>query len=146
MTTSNIELFDEYTGQIFVKLYQSFPVPTDVNPYDFIVCARIGLQNDEFAYGNDHADIFLATSKWLVMAGYIHCNEARDSYLKGAVLTAKGLEVLKATPASVTKGASLGDRLTSAAKQEGRETLQAVVSEALSLGAKLLSPLLGLPV
>lgn len=144
VTTKNIQLFDEYAGQIFAHLYQSFPVPTSVMPQDFISCGSIGLQNNEFAHTGEDAKIFLATAKWLVMSGYITCNGENFSYVRDAVLTAKGLEILKSTPSSIKGGPSLGDRLATAAKEDGREALRSVTAEVLGLGVRLISPLVGL--
>ncbi len=144
MTTQNIKRFDEYTGQIFAYLYQSFPVPTSIVPREFVVRETIDLPTDEAADIDEEIRIFFATAKWLVMSGYIHCREEKLSYLRYAVLTAKGLEILKCTPSSVEGGPSFGDRLSKAAKEEGRETMRSLVSEVLGLGAKLISPFVGI--
>ena len=144
MAASNIEQFDEYAGQIFAHLYQHFPVPTSIVPREFIECESIGLKDNEQEYFGDEARIFLATAKWLVMTGYIHCREEKLSYIRDAVLTAKGLEILKLTPSSVVGGPSFGERLTSAAKEEGREALRTVAAEVLGIGVKMLGPLIGL--
>ncbi|NAN55260.1 hypothetical protein EX349_29140 [Pseudomonas protegens] len=140
----NIEQFDEYTGRIFAHLYENFPVPVSLSPRNFLDCGSISISADEYVYTTDEAKIFLATAKWLVMTGYIHSKGEKKSYISEAVLTAKGLEILKATPSSVVGGPSLGDKLATAAKEEGREALRSLVSEALSLGARLISPLVGL--
>ncbi|MGA9701124.1 hypothetical protein [Pseudomonas sp.] len=144
MTTQNIKRFDEYTGQIFAYLYQSFPVPTSIVPREFVDLETDGLAANKDDDINEEIRIFLATARWLVMSGYIHCREERLSYIREAVLTAKGLEILKRTPSSVEGGPSFGDRLSKAAKEEGRETMRSLVSEVLGLGAKLISPLVGL--
>ncbi|MOA26170.1 hypothetical protein D3C78_1469440 [compost metagenome] len=60
-------------------------------------------------------------------------------------LTAKGLEVLKATPASLQTGPSLGEQLVDASKSGTKELVRGAVGEALSLGARLFSNHLGLP-
>jgi hypothetical protein len=144
VTTQNIKRFDEYTGQIFAYLYQSFPVPTEIIPREFVEQEPIDLDTGEVGDIDKEIRIFSATAKWLVMSGYIHCREEKLSYLRYAVLTAKGLEILKRTPSSVDGGPSFGDRLSKAAKEEGRETMRSLVSEVLGLGAKLISPLVGL--
>ncbi|VVO45449.1 hypothetical protein [Pseudomonas fluorescens] len=47
MTTQNIKRFDEYTGQIFAYLYQSFPVPTEIIPREFVEQEPIDLDTGE---------------------------------------------------------------------------------------------------
>ena len=144
MAASNINKFDEYTGQILARLYQNFPVPMDISPRDFFTCSAVNVAEDEWEYTDEDAKVFLSTARWLVLAGYIHCVSEKRSYLYKSVLTAKGLEVLKLVPSSVQGGLSIGEQLTTAATEEARETLRGVVSEALSIGARLISPLVGL--
>lgn len=145
MARSNIEQFDEYTGQILGRLYEKFPVPVRVMASDFFDCGPISIANDEYVFTGDDAAIFQATASWLVMAGYIHTPGKKNSFLDSAVLTAKGLELLKLTPSSVVGGPSLGDKLTKAAKDESREALRAVASEILGMGVRVVGPFIGLP-
>ena len=142
VTTSNIERFDVYTGLIFARLYAAFPIRTDLFDHDVIPGAW---QNGEFmpeAYKADN-EFVRATIYWLKDAGFI-AGEISNLGLFRAVLTSKGLEVLKATPSSLSNGPSLGERITNAAKEEGKETMRSLVSEALGIGARLISPLVGL--
>lgn len=88
----------------------------------------------------DETEFFAATVDWLAEAGYLRYQN-RDPELvtgfTGAVLTAKGLELLKAIPDSL--GGSFGERLRDAAATEGREGLRALVSQVLGAGISLLS-------
>ncbi len=59
MTTQNIKRFDEYTGQIFAYLYQSFPVPTSIVPREFVEQETIDLARDEAADIEEETRIFL---------------------------------------------------------------------------------------
>lgn len=144
MSGSNIERFDDFTGQILGRLYERFPIPTRVAAMDYLDCGPIQLAQNEYAFTGEDAEIFTATAQWLVIAGYIHSEGQQKSYLSKAVLTAKGLELLKMTPSSVKGGRSFGERLISGAKDESRSAFRAVVSELLGLGAKFVSPMIGL--
>jgi hypothetical protein len=142
MTTSNIDRFDEYTGRIFAHLYASFPMRVRLSDFDVMPEAW---NEGEFvvdAYVTESAFVE-ATILWLRDAGYIS-GQVISLGLLDAVLTAKGLEVLKATPSSLVGGPSLGDRITDALQEEAKETMRSLVSEALGIGARLISPLVGL--
>lgn len=145
MALSNIEQFDEYTGQILGRLYEKFPLPVRVMASDYFECGPISIANNEYKFTGHDAEIFQATANWLVLAGYIHTPGKQKSFLDSAVLTAKGLELLKLTPSSVEGGLSLGEKLTQAAKDESREAFRTVASEILGMGVRFVSPLIGLP-
>ena len=87
----------------------------------------------------------MATVLWLEASGYLRFRDSTPYYVEDAVLTASGLEVLKASPASLDKGASFAENITAAAKEGGKETLRATVSELLGLGARVLGPAIGMP-
>lgn len=144
MAVSNIEKFDDITGKIFAVLYQSFPLPQLLLPSSFVENA---MQFDE-RYGTevptDDAEFFIATAEWLMHAGYITCKSCRYIRIDDAVLTAKGLEVLKAIPKSVTSTSSIGEQLAASAKEGGKEVTRGLVSEAFGLGVRILSPMIGL--
>lgn len=93
---------------------------------------------------SDDAEFFIATCEWLIQAGYLIGDVRPYTHVHDVVLTAKGLEVLNAIPDSLKAGASIGERLADAAKEGGKETMRGLVTEALGLGARLISPLVGL--
>jgi len=142
MAASNIEKFDEYTALIFARLYGSFPLRIDLSHVDFLYEEWSREPYDHDVY-NPQAEFLTATMQWLKDAGYLSGEPSAIGLYK-AVLTAKGLEVLKATPASLEHGPSIGERISDAVKAEGRETMRGLVSEALGIGARLISPLVGL--
>ncbi|QXZ12511.1 hypothetical protein KVQ82_20830 [Pseudomonas sp. AO-1] len=144
MAVSNIEKFDDITGKIFAVLYQHFPIPQALMAEDFVENAK---QLDDFLgteVPTEDADFFLATAEWLRQAGYINCAPDPYLYVSHAVLTAKGLEVLKAIPESVSSKESIGEQLATTAKESGKEVARGLVSEALGLGVKIFSPIIGL--
>ncbi|OLS63742.1 hypothetical protein [Pseudomonas putida] len=146
MTASNIQQFDEITGQVLGLLYEKFPVPHSLMIREI---APNGLAMDDFLCAevpNEVGKFFLASVEWLAGAGYLNVGDvAYNAGFLDVVLTAKGLEVLKATPASLQTGPSFGEKLADASKGGAKEILRGVVSEVLSLGARLGSAQLGLP-
>lgn len=139
---SNIDRFDEYAALIFARLYASFPIRVKLVDFDVIPRAW---KDGEFLVEvySEESEFVTATIYWLRDAGYIS-GQVISLGLLDAVLTSKGLEVMKATPASIAGGPSLGDRITEAVKEEGKETMRSLVSEALGIGARLISPMVGL--
>ncbi|MCK8667918.1 hypothetical protein M1M11_23835 [Pseudomonas azerbaijanoccidens] len=142
MTKSNIDRFDEYAGLIFAHLYAAFPMRVQIGDYQFMPEAQKDGEFDFEMYSRE-SKFVEATILWLRDAGYIS-GQVISLGLLDAVLTSKGLEVLKATPSSLVNGPSLGDRITDAVKEGGKETMRSLVSEALGIGARLMSPLVGL--
>ncbi|CAN2975974.1 DUF2513 domain-containing protein [Pseudomonas sp. PM2] len=131
MTTSNIKRFDELTGQLFGVLYESFPLP----------------RNLEFEhFPAEDKKFFVASVDWLSRAGYLSFMflYPNQGYTE-VVLTSKGLEVLKALPESLKSGPSLGDQLVDASKTGAKSLLGDIAGQALSIGVKIATSHLGLP-
>jgi len=135
MTSSNVERFDRLTGGVFGKLYQSFPVPIELNINDFTSLITPLKETYEEDQTLNASEFFYSTLSWLKDSGYItYLNNALDNTsCYGCVLTAKGLEVLKAVPKSVD-GDSLGGQLADAVKEGAMGKLKELASEALSKG------------
>jgi hypothetical protein len=144
MAVSNIEKFDDMVGKMFAQLYLSFPVPHALPAEDFMEAATRPHDTYEIDLPTDDAEFFIATAQWLVKSGFIYGTPRHYTHIEDAVLTAKGLEVLHATPNSLDTGPSLGALMADAAKAGGKETLRSLVTEALSLGVKLVSPIVGI--
>ncbi|MBP4058401.1 hypothetical protein [Aeromonas sp. Prich7-2] len=136
MTASNIEQFDAIAGQTFALLYEAFPIPIALPLVKYtgegLVFEVDGFTGSELT---QQAELVMASLVWLVDSGYIRATVHQKSGLAEAVLTAKGLETLKATPGSLTT--PLGERLKDAVKQDGREITRSLVSQALSIGLSL---------
>ncbi|HAG3149662.1 TPA: hypothetical protein G8O65_003923 [Salmonella enterica] len=122
MTTKNIERFNEIVGEIFGRLYESFPVKIDIKAIDIV-------RQNELAF-------FLDTVDWLKNSGYL-IGVRSSGGIHNAVLTAKGLEVLNATPGSLEK--PLGVRISDSIKIEGKEALRSLVSQTLGIGLQYMS-------
>lgn len=146
MTTSNIKRFDELTGQILGTLYESFPVPRNLLLGELI---DDGYSFDEF-FGtevpNENGEFLFACIDWLSESGYLRFKD--KVYATGfsdGVLTAKGLEVLKATPESLKTGPTLGDQLVDASKSGAKSLLGSIAGQALSIGTRIATAQFGLP-
>lgn len=145
MAVSNIDQFNEITGLVLAELYAKFPVPKSLVPEKFVEPATRWCDFMCADVPNENAEFFIATVLWLESAGYLKFKDSTPYYIQDAVLTASGLEILKAIPASLEGGASFGESIAAAAKEGGKETLRASVSELLGIGAKFLGPMIGFP-
>lgn len=144
MAVSNIEKFDDIASRIFAELYQSFPIPRNLRTDDYLDNETRWDETYKQDVFVDSGEFFEATVNWLMAAGYFTGSFNHYSRVEDAVLTSKGLEVLRATPASLKGGPSIGEQLAGAAKAGGAETMRGLLSEALGIGARLVSPLVGL--
>ncbi|HAU4905299.1 TPA: hypothetical protein F3P23_00730 [Aeromonas hydrophila] len=149
---SNIERFDTIVVLALAELYSRFPVRQYLASSKFIVTEEgehiDGLSPDaegelfaEDPYLKDpyfkRRNFAFESLRWLVDAGYIHGTPAAYNGIENAVLTAKGLEVLKATPDSLQ--GSLGERLVEAVKADSREVGRTVLGQIFGLAVGLLS-------
>lgn len=147
---SNIERFDTIVVLALAELYSRFPVPQYLVSSKFIVTEDgehiDGLSSEEEGhlysedpYLNDpyfkRREFAFESLRWLVDAGYLHGTPVAYDGINNAVLTAKGLEVLKAIPDSLQ--GSLGERLVEAVKADSREVGRTVLGQILGLGAGL---------
>ncbi|MDD3770490.1 MAG: hypothetical protein PHV10_07785 [Sulfuricurvum sp.] len=133
MALKNIELFDLYVGKIFVELYEHFPIRTTLSP-----CDMTGMEVDEEAL--DHPKqcyIFHDTMVWLQESGYVKYAKGDIYAFHDVVLTARGLELLKAVPDSVQSKSGIGDKLSFIAKKGGDEALKNMVNTLLSMGVRM---------
>jgi hypothetical protein len=103
---ANQEFFDLLAGDIFARLYTAFPQPIDVYTDAITYNNALGAQ-DGFDDDPDRVmELYSNTIHWLGGEGFIKFSEAvgqgkRGTLFCDAVLTAKGLEALRKTPASL---------------------------------------------
>lgn len=137
MPDTNIERFDQLTGLVFSKLYQSFPIAVDLHVMQFADALVYDkpLNGEELYKGGEPLEFFDNTILWLIESGYvISRNSSSYAYtFETCTLTAKALEVLKAVPQSVG-GETLGGRLAAAAKDGATGKLKELAGEVLSKG------------
>lgn len=149
---SNIERFDTIVVLALADLYSRFPVRQYLASSKFIVTEdgehidglspeAEGLLFDEDPYLKDpyfmRKEFAYDSLRWLVDARYLHGTPVAYDGINNAVLTAKGLEVLKATPDSLQ--GSLGERLQEAVKHDAREVARSLMSQVLGLGLGFIS-------
>lgn len=135
---SNIEWFDELSGEILATLYESFPVPKHLLSKDFVENPEEYNEIVQADVASKEARFFIATVEWLREAGYLRADPQNGHYniARDCVLSAKGLEVLKVKPSSLDVTESFGDRLIAATRQSGTDALRKAASDVLSLGAR----------
>ncbi|MFR0675706.1 hypothetical protein ACLUUI_18175 [Enterobacterales bacterium AW_CKDN230030176-1A_HGKHYDSX7] len=145
MTISNIQKFDEITGQVLGALYESFPVPRHLLIEQFVEDGYTFDVLMSMDVANERGSFFIACIKWLSEAGYLSFKEqSNGNGLLNAVLTAKGLEALKAVPTSLTDSPSLGDQLIDATKSGTKSILGSLAGEVLSVGSRLVTAHFGM--
>jgi hypothetical protein len=137
-----MERFDQLTGAVFARLYEAFPEPVALDAFPFLKDIAPDGQNPE--QQNEQAfnapEFFSYTVRWLAETGYLtHAKQylGRPSTYEECVLTAKGLEALKATPKSIAGGKSIGQSLQDAAKKGALDSIKKLSGEALSAGVHL---------
>jgi len=140
---TNIERFDQLTGQIFAELYEAFPMTVDL--IDEAFTDVIVVAPPETEEGMDQLmtrdEFFSATLLWLINSGYVSVYEdvsKKHNLFLGCTLTAKALEALKATPSTLT-GESIGASLQAAAKGGMVDAIKSLTNDALSKGLALAS-------
>ncbi len=139
--TMNIDLFDEYASKILAQLYESFPVKTSLDATKLSGHTEsndLGVIIDDDGNESKYFDVARATIEWLWESGYIKSNsEMKPHGLPSAVLTSKGLAVLKSVPKSIKRTDTLGDRLAAAVRSGGKETASELLKAALAKGADI---------
>src|SRR3990167_2175961 len=131
MSASNIERFDEIAGEVFAKLYSYFPVPCLLKAGDYVATPSVANEHLGCDVPSEEAEFFFACIRWLESAGYITTKAENELYVADVLLTSKGLEVLRAVPASLQGKASIGERLNEVATKGGKELARSLVAEAL---------------
>jgi len=138
---TNMERFDLLTGAVFAQLYESFPEPVLLDPYNYL--KQIAPEDQDIDTQRElrsgAVEFFGYTIDWLAQTGYLtHSTPIRRDFsiYEKCVLTAKGLEVLKALPDSIT-GKTLGSQLQEAAKAGLIDSMKSLTGKALGMGASM---------
>ena len=128
MGLKNIELFDLYTGKILAKLYENFPLKIEVD-----VCDMLKLEIDQQNMTvPKECEIFNDTMEWLKESGFIYYEEKGMYSFHRVVLSAVGLETLKATPSSIKERDGIGEKIRDAVIRGKNEAIRTGVRLALS--------------
>lgn len=135
--SANIEVFNESVALVFGELYKSFPVPVGLS-YNDLAITLFKDDGDVVEY-EKVLDVFESTVLWLKDAGYIWFDTTSEMQVFGAVLSPKGLEILKVVPTSLTEGSTIGDSLINFANEGSKEIRASLITLALTEGYKLLT-------
>ncbi|AGG31074.1 hypothetical protein MU9_2028 [Morganella morganii subsp. morganii KT] len=136
----NIVKFNEVTGVILASLYESFPVKKSFEVTSLF--PETAVEPSDKPIINHEAIFVTSATEWLFQTGYISVNKIIFGHsVRDAVLTAKGLELLKLTPDAI--GPSFGDKLLEATKSGMKDTIVNVSSAVLTSGISLLYKTLG---
>lgn len=147
---SNIERFDIIVVRALAELYGRFPVRQALLANRFILSddgqpiEALSPTNEQQLGFDDPDHVYFAqkefafeTLNWLVETGYVLGAPTDGAYIVDAVLTAKGLEVLRAVPDSLQE--TLGERMQEAAKSGMGETARVLIGQVVSLGVGLVT-------
>ena len=134
---SNIESFNRCTALIFSDLYRAFPFRKEISLDSLPEGIFSDISEDEYDGTFDRLIILGKTGKWLYEAGYIWAEEVTETTIVGAILSPKGLEVLKATPESISTKETLGERMGTLVKEGSFKLLSKTVDIALSTGVAI---------
>ena len=105
----NIKTFDLYVGKILAFLYKEFPCKCELNYKSH--------------FGEVNTKIMFATLIWLKDSGFIDFESTiNDDFIYNAILSPKGLELLKQKPQSLEQKKSFGEWLSECASS-GKDEL-----------------------
>lgn len=134
---TNIETFNESVAIIFEELYKSFPIPIGLSYNDLAI--TLFKDDDEPIDHEQNLDVVENTILWLKNSGYIWYDTTSEMQVYAAVLSPKGLEILKVIPTSLTEDSTIGESLINFAKDGTKETRASLIALALTEGYKLLT-------
>lgn len=134
---SHIESFNRCAALIFSELYGSFPFRKQISLDSLPEGIFNDISEEDYNGAFERLVTFQQTAKWLVEAGYIWAESVAESTVHGAVLSPKGLEVLKAMPDSISTEDTLGERLQGLVAKGSYSLLSKVVDKALSIGVAI---------
>ncbi|WP_312265123.1 hypothetical protein [Mixta calida] len=133
---SNVERFDEITGDIFAHLYLNFPVEMS---FDY---SRWGYKIDEDYWQNPNSDqakkgqrerdIIDGTFRFLEKSGYITYTATLNGGYINVTLTEKALLSLKKHPDSLTGSKTFGDVIAEAFKEGAQEKMKDAVGAVMT--------------
>ncbi len=151
MAKTNIERFDEISADILAHLYQAFPIPTAVTPKvakltELEVLSYDPVSEDSVTRGerDQETEFFEASLAWLAHSGFILKKDG-GHFQSTYVLTSYGLQALKHVPTPSLGSETLGDRLSTAAKNGATGAAKETMNQVISIGIQLLARTAGIP-
>lgn len=152
---NNIKSFNEIVACVFNDLYASFPRRISLFPPKYLgveldkgklcdddgyyTAKKIG-EDEDVKVGWEELRFVEHSILWLIETGYVSVkDQLKHYYFTEAVLTAKGLELLKLVPSSVDGDKSVGEKIKDAIGGGMKDVASSVVSAALTQGFSLLA-------
>ena len=130
---ANQEFFDLLAGDVFARLYHSFPEPTDLHSNG--VFPELGSQQQLDDDPNRLRHLFAYTVRWLGAEGYLRFDETANQddgsiAFLNAELTSKGLAALRKMPDLLAgPGPTVGDKIEEMAKDIASDAAKAKMKE-----------------
>lgn len=128
---SNIDYFNRVVGITFGILYESFPIPVNIN-FSSTYTDIIFDNNNDAIYKRQ---IVEATLDWLQYSGYIVFTKQQNKHLgiEKAFLTGKALEALHKIPNSINSDKKpIGENLSNITKEVGIRSCVTILSNELT--------------
>ncbi|WP_261431822.1 hypothetical protein [Serratia quinivorans] len=138
-TPPNLELFNETVGKTFAFLYENFPVERSISLEKLLELKCLKIGSADFEEAEKKRDICYYSIKWLIDAGYISAEPRPYSGFADAVLTVRGVELLKIRPKALSD--TFGDSLLKLSKSGimggVKNSLSGLTSTMLTAGATI---------
>lgn len=145
---ANQEFFDLLAGDIFARLYNAFPEPTDLTSDG--IFPTLGGQEEIDDNPERMKLLYGHTVQWLSDEGYLRFGQAThqddDSVaFFDTVLTSKGLESLRKIPGSLAgPGETIGAKIEETAKDISSDAAKALMKQLIPLALGWIKGLSGL--
>ncbi|SAL57557.1 hypothetical protein AWB69_06249 [Caballeronia udeis] len=140
--SENIDRFNKVASEAFSILYSFFPQPCNFDPSDFDIP-----KDENGCVQQTDAAFVAATVWWLEDEGYVRIGgKGMDGTVHAAVLTGKGLAVLRLIPDSLKNDAPLGEQIQTAVKSGAGKVAMKLVDKVLDAGIRYTMAHAGVPI
>lgn len=127
----NIEQFNEYTAIFLTDLYNHFPEPRCMKPYELVG----GIIDEEELTACSKTEFSAHTFRWLEREGFVAtegCMGGNSYAFRDCVLTSKGLTALNAEVDCMKENRSVVYLLRSGLKMGATESAKAIISQSIA--------------
>jgi hypothetical protein len=125
----NVREFNEITAVIFARLFNAFPIPSNIPPDK--VADELGLadRQQEMPSGWTFNKVFVSTLDWLIAEGFVRPSGPLN--IDGVVLTTKGMAAMNAVPPSLSRplGSELAEATKEASTEEGKTRISQMMGD-----------------
>lgn len=136
MTNSpNIDIFNETVGKALAHLYECFPKKVGLDIFKLMNLPQANFDDENYLSQIETNEIYYFSLEWLVDSGYVSGSPQRYDGIRDAVLTSRGLEILKFKPDFLND--AFGAELLSASKAGAADVLKRTASSLLTTALTL---------